>query len=57
VIESLEKAVERGEPSGAYILNNPLFRFLSRDRRFVRLRDRMDGQMKGVRAALATVPI
>jgi tetratricopeptide (TPR) repeat protein len=57
VIESLESAVAHGEPSGTYILNHPMFRYLGNDRRFRRLRERMERQMNEIRAALLTVPI
>ncbi|HUF17043.1 MAG TPA: protein kinase [Thermoanaerobaculia bacterium] len=57
VIESLETAVARGEPSGAYVLNNPLFRFLRGDARFVKLTSRIEAQQEAIRQALGSMPL
>jgi tetratricopeptide (TPR) repeat protein len=57
VLESLEMAVARGEPSGAYVLNNPLFRFLREDARFIRLKSLIEAQQSAIRQALPSVPL
>ncbi|MDQ3281326.1 MAG: protein kinase [Acidobacteriota bacterium] len=53
VMESLEKAADRKEPTAAYVLANPLFRYLESDPRFQKLRDTLTAQQAEIRAALA----
>ena len=55
VISSLEKAVQRKEPTAAYILANPLFKYLDTDSRFVKVRAALTGQQAEIRTALAQV--
>lgn len=57
VVESLETAVARGEPSGNYVVNNPLFRFIKADSRFIRLASRIEAQQSVIRQALASMPL
>ncbi len=57
VIESLELAVARGEPTGAYVLDNPLFRYLRGEARFVRLAARIVVQQAAIRQALSEMPL
>jgi tetratricopeptide (TPR) repeat protein len=55
VIASLEKAAQRKEPTSAYILANPLFRYLQNDPRYGKLRETLTAQQEEIRAALAQV--
>jgi Tfp pilus assembly protein PilF len=52
---SLEKAVQRKEPTAAYVLANPLFRYLANDPRFAKIRASLGAQQDEVRKALAAV--
>ncbi|HYO76469.1 MAG TPA: hypothetical protein VE010_08400, partial [Thermoanaerobaculia bacterium] len=53
VLESLEKAAERNEPTAAYVLAHPLFRYLHSDPRFQKLRQTLTAQQAEIRGALA----
>ena len=53
VLQSLEKAAERGEPTAAYVLAHPLFRYLSNDPRFQKLTTALSSQQTEIRAALS----
>lgn len=55
VIDSLEKAAQRKEPTAAYILANPLFKYLENDARFAKLRTKLTEQQAEIRIALAQV--
>jgi Tfp pilus assembly protein PilF len=55
VMASLEKAAQRKEPTAAYVLANPLFKYLENDARFAKLRERLTAQQAEVRTALAQV--
>jgi Tfp pilus assembly protein PilF len=55
VLTSLEKAVQRKEPSAAYVLANPLFRYLESEPRFAKIRADFTAQQDEERRALATV--
>jgi tetratricopeptide (TPR) repeat protein len=57
VIEALERAVANGEPSGSYILKNPLFSYLGNDPRFRRLRPKIESQIAEIGAALTSAPL
>jgi Tfp pilus assembly protein PilF len=52
-LTALEKAAERKEPTAAYILANPLFRYLSSDPRFAKVRAQLVAQQEETRLALA----
>ena len=54
-LASLEKAVERKEPTGAYIIANPLFRYLESEPKFQKLRQLLGMQKEEVREALLQV--
>ncbi|HEY0141390.1 MAG TPA: protein kinase [Thermoanaerobaculia bacterium] len=54
-LASLEKAVERKEPTGAYIIANPLFRYLDSEPKFQKLRQLLGMQKEEVREALLQV--
>jgi hypothetical protein len=56
VIASLERAAARKEPTGGYVLANPLFRYLSSDARFARIEPQFRAQQSEIRAALAQIP-
>lgn len=56
VMDSLEKAIDKGEPTGAYIQANPLFAYLRNDARFVKVQERISAQQEAVRTALASAP-
>jgi hypothetical protein len=55
-VTALEKAAARKEPSMAYVMANPLFRYLANDPRFAKLKETLSGQQAEVRAALAAMP-
>ncbi|GAC1434448.1 MAG: hypothetical protein NVSMB68_06920 [Thermoanaerobaculia bacterium] len=57
VMDSLEKAVARREPTASYILTNPLFAYLKEDARFQRIRGSAATEQEEIRAALAQVVI
>ena len=57
VLEALQKAVGRKEPTSSYILSNPLFAFLRSDADYQTLRGQIVAQQNEVRTALASVPI
>jgi tRNA A-37 threonylcarbamoyl transferase component Bud32 len=54
-LASLEKAAQRKEPTAAYVLANPLFRYLESEPRFVKLREQLTAQQAEIRIALAQV--
>jgi tetratricopeptide (TPR) repeat protein len=56
VIDSLEKAAQRKEPTAAYVLAHPLFRYLENDPRFQTLKTTLAAQQGEIRTALAQVP-
>jgi hypothetical protein len=53
VLESLEKAAARKEPTAAYVLAHPLFRYLHSDPRFQKIAETLTAQQAEIRAALA----
>ncbi|HYM62475.1 MAG TPA: protein kinase [Thermoanaerobaculia bacterium] len=55
VIASLEKAVQRKEPTASYLLANPLFRYLASDGRFQKVRAQIEAEQGEIRNALAQV--
>ncbi|HVG22516.1 MAG TPA: protein kinase, partial [Thermoanaerobaculia bacterium] len=55
VLSSLEKAVQRKEPSAAYVLANPLFHYLASEPRFQKVKADFAAQQDEVRRALAAV--
>lgn len=55
VLTALEKAVQRKEPTAAYVLANPLFRYLESEPRFQKVRQELQAQQDEVRSALAVV--
>ena len=57
VLDALQKAVARKEPTSSYILSNPLFAFLRSDADYQTLRGQMIAQQNEVRTALASVPL
>ena len=57
VLDALQKAVGRKEPTSSYILSNPLFAFLRSDADYQTLRGQIVAQQNEVRTALASVPI
>jgi hypothetical protein len=50
---SLEKAAQRKEPSAAYVIAHPLFRYLANDARFLALKVKLTEQQGEIRTALA----
>jgi hypothetical protein len=56
VIEALEKAAARREPTGGYVLANPLFRYLENEARFANVQAQLRAQPAEIRAALAQIP-
>ena len=57
VLEALEKAVARKEPTASYIMTDPLFAYLAQDERFQKIRESRRGAQQDIRAALAQVVI
>lgn len=57
VLEALEKAVARKEPTGSYIISNPLFGYLAQDKRFQKIREAAAAEQQDIRTALAQVVI
>lgn len=55
VLSSLEKAAQRKEPTAAYILSNPLFRYLASEPRFQKVQAELTAQQEEVRRALAAI--
>lgn len=53
VLQSLEKAAARNEPTAAYVLAHPLFRYLHSDPRFEKVRATLTAQQAEIRGALA----
>lgn len=56
-LDALDLAVKRKEPTGSYILANPLFSFLQSDARFGKLRETVNAQQNEIRSALANVSL
>ncbi|HKR66727.1 MAG TPA: hypothetical protein VJZ00_23570, partial [Thermoanaerobaculia bacterium] len=52
---ALEKAAQRKEPTAAYVLAHPLFRYLENDPRFQKLKETLVAQQAEIRTALAQV--
>jgi tetratricopeptide (TPR) repeat protein len=57
VIEALDKAVARKEPTAGYILTNPLFAYLRSEESFRTLRGAINAQQAEVRSALAQLAL
>lgn len=55
VLASLERASQRKEPTAAYVLANPLFRYLESEPRFQKVRELFTAQQEETRRALARV--
>jgi tetratricopeptide (TPR) repeat protein len=55
VIDSLERAAQRKEPTAAYVLAHPLYRYLENEARFQKLRETLVAQQAEIRTALAQV--
>lgn len=55
VLSSLEKAAQRKEPTAAYVLSSPLFRYLANDPRFEKVRADFTAQQEETRRALASI--
>jgi tetratricopeptide (TPR) repeat protein len=55
VLEALDKAAQRKEPTAAYVLAHPLFRYLANDARFLELKTKLTEQQAEIRTALAQV--
>ena len=55
VIDALEKAAARKEPTSSYILRNPLFTYLRSEPRFLAVRAALGAQQNEIRAALEQV--
>ncbi|HET7436646.1 MAG TPA: protein kinase [Thermoanaerobaculia bacterium] len=55
VLTALDKAAKRKEPTAAYVLANPLFRYLANDPQFDAIRQALAAQQAEIRAALPSV--
>ena len=57
VMDALERAAARREPTAMYVLKNPLFAYLRSDSRYAGLRAALNAQQEEIRNALAQVGI
>jgi hypothetical protein len=57
VVDALEKAAQRKEPTASYVLANPLFGFLQSEPRYLKVRERLTAQQNEIRAALANLTL
>jgi len=57
VLESLEKAVSRAEPTHEYILSNPIFAYLANDQRFRSVLQTLGEQRAQISAALERIQL
>jgi tetratricopeptide (TPR) repeat protein len=57
ILDALERAAIRKEPSAAYVMNDPLFSFLESDPRFQKIKESFLAQQNEIRSALATVSL
>jgi len=57
VLDALQKAAARKEPTASYVLSNPLFGFLQTDPDYQKLREQIVAQQNEIRTALASVPL
>ncbi|HSP14445.1 MAG TPA: protein kinase [Thermoanaerobaculia bacterium] len=57
VLESLEKAVARKEPTSSLILSDPLFEYLKADERFDKIRAAASAEQQDISTALAQIVI
>lgn len=55
VLAALQKAAQRKEPTAAYVLAHPLFRYLANDPRFLELKAKLNEQQTEIQTALAQV--
>lgn len=53
VLRSLEMAAKRKEPTAAYVLANPLFRYLDSDARFQAVKAQLTANQAEIRGVLA----
>jgi Tfp pilus assembly protein PilF len=53
VMAALQKAAQRKEPTAAYVLANPLFKYLENDADYAKLRESLTAQQAEIRTALA----
>lgn len=57
VLDALERAAMRKEPTASYILNDPLFSFLENDPRYQKIREALLAEQVEIRSALAAVSL
>lgn len=57
ILDALERAAIRKEPSGSYILNDPLFSFLENDPKYQKIRESLLAEQNEIRSALAAVSL
>lgn len=55
VVESLKTAADRGEPTGFYILNNPIFRYLENDAQFAQVRVELQSDIEQLKGVMGTL--
>ncbi|HEX6179232.1 MAG TPA: hypothetical protein VF057_12790, partial [Thermoanaerobaculia bacterium] len=55
VIQALERAAARKEPTSSYILTNPLFTYLRSEGRYLELRRHLAAQQDEIRTALSQI--
>jgi hypothetical protein len=54
-LDALEKAAQRKEPTAAYVMAHPLFRYLASDPRFLKVKDSLLAQQAEIKTALAQI--
>ena len=57
LLTALQKAAQRKEPSAAYVMAHPLFRYLANDARFMKVKETLTAQQAEARTALARIPL
>ena len=57
VIEALERAAARKEPTSSYILTNPLFTYLRSEPRYLEVRRQLAAQQNEIRSALSQIDV
>jgi len=55
VLQALEKAAQRKEPTASYVMAHPLFRYLHSEARYQKLQTQLTAQQEETRAALAAL--
>ena len=57
ILDALERAAARKEPTASYILSNPLFRYVANEPRFGKVREALTAEQNEIKAALANIAL